>query len=426
MLLTHALEKRDIARETLERYHEINLLYRVAETIGACLNPHEIPHLVLTETNRVIQTDVTVVLLAEAEDEGKFEIKASFGPADHIEALHSASQHLIKQAYHTGGSDIIVPEPVDPVPFGAILYASLKARERILGVVLLGRLKGQPMFTAGDRKLVMALASQAAIAIEKAWLHQQEITQQRLEEELSIGRQIQLSLLPAACPTIPGWEFAAVYQAARQVGGDLYDFFELPGEPQRLGLVIADVTGKGVPAALFMAVSRTIIHTESMTGRRPAAVLKQANHLIVQNSRSQLFLSAFYATLDVCSGQLVFANGGHNWPLWLRRATGECQKLTARGVILGIFTNIELEERKIDMAPGDLLVFYTDGVTEARNAEGRLFGEARLQTTVTANSDASAEQVMQAILDAVKTFAGDTPPSDDFTLFVVKRQEITP
>jgi sigma-B regulation protein RsbU (phosphoserine phosphatase) len=306
----------------------------------------------------------------------------------------------------------------------SILAVPIKAQEQVLGLVLLGRLSGQAVFTASDEKLVMAVASQAAIAIERIRFYQQEIQRERLEKELAVGRQIQLSLLPAALPQLPGWEFAASYQAARQVGGDLYDFLELPAESPQLGLLIADVTGKGVPAALFMAFSRTIIRTEAASNRNPATVLGQANRLIVQDNRAKLLLTAFYGTLDIHTGQLVYARAGHDWPLWLRANTGECQELTARGVVLGAFNDIFLEERQIDVAPGDLLVFYTDGVTEAMNGVGQMFGQERLQTIVTANAEGSAEQVCQAVLGAIDNFTEDTPPADDITLLVVKRQRI--
>jgi sigma-B regulation protein RsbU (phosphoserine phosphatase) len=138
-----------------------------------------------------------------------------------------------------------------------------------------------------------------------------------------VARQIQLSLLPASYPKLPGWEFAAVYQAARQVGGDLYDFIELPAASPQLGLLIADVTGKGVPAALFMAFSRTIIRTEAMISRNPATVLERANRLIVHDNRSRLLLTAFYCLLDSHTGRLIYANAGHN--LYGCRPPGECQ-----------------------------------------------------------------------------------------------------
>jgi sigma-B regulation protein RsbU (phosphoserine phosphatase) len=369
---------------------------------------------------------VGVVLLPGAEGHEEFEVQASFGDSLYIEALMREAQALAEQVRHKARPDISTSSVTTSQPISAILGAPLKTQEQVLGVILLGRLSGQPVFTASDEKLVMALASQAAIAIERTRLHQQEIQQQRLEKELAVGRQIQLSLLPAAHPVLPGWEFATIYQAARQVGGDLYDFLELADESPQLGLLIADVTGKGVPAALFMAFSRAIIRTEATASRNPATVLERANRLIVNDNRSKLLLTAFYGTLDIHSGQLIYANAGHNEPLWLRSATDECQELAARGIVLGAFKDIPLEERQIEVAPGDLLIFYTDGVTEAMNATSQMFGEERLRAIVRANAGASAEQVCQAVLQALDNFIKDTPPSDDITLLIVKRQHTIP
>jgi serine phosphatase RsbU (regulator of sigma subunit) len=424
MLLTEASEKQDVVQETLERYREINLLYRIGETIGACLDASQLPQLVLSETQRVIRSEVGVVLLPSVEGREEFEAQASFGDSPYVEAFMTKAQPLAEQVRQKARPDIHASSATTLGPIGAILGAPIKTQEQVLGIVLLGRLSGQPVFTASDEKLVMALASQAAVAIERIRFYQQEIQRQRLEQELAVARQIQLSLLPANLPALPGWEFAASYQAARQVGGDLYDFLELAAESPQLGLLIADVTGKGVPAALFMAFSRAIIRTQATTSHSPATVLSRANRLIVHDNRSKLLLSAFYCTLDIHTGQLVYASAGHNWPLWLRTASGECQELAARGVVLGAFADIPLEERQIEVAPGDLLVFYTDGVTEAMNAAGQMFGEERLQTTITANVGGSAEQVCQAVLKALEIFTEDTPPSDDITLLVVKRQHI--
>lgn len=421
LLLDQALEKRDIARETLDRYREINLLYRIGETIGASLDADEIPRLELAEASRVIEANVSAVLLPSAGEGGDWEVKASLGADGEVGVLQHVAQSLIAQVRETGRPDIVAQPPADGVSLEAVLCVPLKARERVLGVVLFGRRAGRPVFTAGDEKLALALARQAAIAIEKAWLHQQEIKRQRMEEELAIGRRIQRSLLPEACPTVPGWEFAAIYEAAHQVGGDFYDFFELPDQSGRQGLVIADVTGKGVPAALMMAFSRAIIRTEAMSGRNPAAVLERANRLIVQDNRSQLLLSAFYALLDTRGGQMVYASGGHDRPLWWRAATRECSELQSRSLVLGAFPFVALEERTIEVAPADLLVFYTDGVTEARAADGDMFGEARLRAALAAHPEGSAEQVLRTIVEAVKTFVGDTPPADDVTVLVVKR-----
>jgi serine phosphatase RsbU (regulator of sigma subunit) len=251
----------------------------------------------------------------------------------------------------------------------------------------------------------------------------EELKLLRLEDELRIGREIQLSLLPESCPVIPGWEFAAYYQPARMVGGDLYDFIPLPQDPARLNIVIADVTGKGVPAALFMALSRTVLRVESMYNQSPAEVLRSANRYIVEDSRSRLFLSISLATLDTSNGRLTFANGGHDRPLWLRKSTGAIQPLTAAGLLLGVFPDIVLTNNEIEMAPGDYLIFYTDGVTEAQNEQGDFFDQERLRETITAGLGASAQQLLEAIVTAVEQFTGPTPQADDLTLVVVKRKE---
>ncbi len=293
---------------------------------------------------------------------------------------------------------------------------------RSIGVMMIDK-RDPLILDEGDLNFLRLMANQAAIAIDSARLHREEIQRQRLEDELSVGRQIQLSLLPASCPEVAGWEFAATYQPARLVGGDFYDFFELAGDPEQLGLVIADVAGKGVPSALFMALSRSLIRTQSMSGRHPADVLERANRLIYKDSRSSLFLTAFYATLDLRTGWLAYSNAGHNWPLWLQTETGKIEELKAKGMVLGAFEKVELQEREIDMAPGDNIVFYTDGITEAFNADSRMFGKEQLWTVIEENPKASAQKILDTIMETVNTFAGDTPQADDMTLFVVKRQK---
>jgi serine phosphatase RsbU (regulator of sigma subunit) len=383
----------------------------------------------LAEANHIIRAEAGVVLLPSTPStqvDIDLEIRAGSGNAGYAQGLSQVWQRVAGQVVRSGRPAIVTNLPDAPASVGPILCAPLKTQEKVLGAVLLGRQAGELEFTAGEEKLLMALAGQAAIALETARLHQEEIKRQRMEEELAIAREIQLSLLPETCPVIPGWEFAAAYRPALMVGGDLYDFLELPGEPRRMGLVIADVTNKGVPAALFMAFSRTIIRTMSMSGRydSPADVLSRANQSIVRDvqSDSRLLLSAFYATLDIDSGRLTYTNGGHNWPLWLQAATGEVQPLAARGIVLGIFEDIELEERAIQVAPGDLLLFYTDGVTEARDLGNQLFEEERLRDVLVAHPEASAQQLVGAVIEAVEAFSRDTPQADDLTLFVVKRQ----
>jgi sigma-B regulation protein RsbU (phosphoserine phosphatase) len=275
-----------------------------------------------------------------------------------------------------------------------------------------------------DLHYLRLMANQAAVAIEKTRLHAEEIKVQAMEKELAIGRQIQLGLLPSAPPVVPGWEFATRYEAAREVGGDFYDFFDLPGDGHRMGMVIADVTGKGVPAALFMARSSTVIRSTGLKARSPSTVLAQVNDLLHKDRPSELLLTASYAVLDTRQGRLVYANGGHCRPLWFQARTGKLRELNSQGVILGAFRGIEFEECAIDLEPGDMLVFYTDGVTEAMDADHQILGEERLRDVIVANAGASAQAVLDAIVDAVQAFAGSIAQSDDLTLFVVRRSTL--
>lgn len=280
------------------------------------------------------------------------------------------------------------------------------------------------LFDEDEMRFLHLMASQAAIAIEQARLRQEEIARQRLEQELAVGREIQLSMLPRECPVAPGWEFAADYQAARQVGGDFYDFFALPGDSGRLGIVIGDVVDKGVPAALFMALSRTVIRTAALDGRGPRATLMRANRLILEDSREGLFVTVCYAVLDTGTGRLTYANAGHNRPLWLRAGTGEVHELMARGIALGVIEEAELEEREVEVLPDDLLVFYTDGVTEAEDAKGQPFGVERLRPVVAADPNAGAEEIVSAVMHAMRGFAGSMSQSDDLTLVAIKRRPL--
>jgi len=398
---------RDLARETLERYRELNLLYRASETIGASLDATAVPGLLLAETERVIASDKAQVLLGDEP------------PAD---GWHVAGE-LIDQVRSTGRPDIgSWPEAGDGLH--SALAVPIRAGERMLGVVVLGRESTDRVFTASDEKLLLGLSSQAGLALERARLHEQETRRQRLEEELAVARRIQLTLLPARVPEIPGWGFAAVYQAARQIGGDFYDFLDHALPEHQLGIVIADVTGKGVPAALMMAYSRAVLRAESMAGRSPGDVLANTNRLIMQERQTRLFLSALYVELDLDSGRLRYANAGHDAPLLISSGGRESRELSEYGSILGAFSDLGLTEADLIMASGDTLVLYTDGVTEARNEQRELFGDDRLAAAATeaVAHGCNASAVLSAVTDAVAAFTAGAEQADDLTIVVVQRE----
>lgn len=307
--------------------------------------------------------------------------------------------------------------------FQGHVFIPLVGKGQSVGVMLFNT--REPRFWAPDEiRFMRLMVNQIALAIETARLHEQEVERQRMEQELAVGRKIQESLLPLSPPEVSKMDFASAYLPARQVSGDFYEFIDLPGEPERIGVVIADVVDKGVPAALFMVLSRTVIRTLSLSGRGPAAVLNKANEFILKDSRASLFLSAIYTELDTQSGRVCYANAGHNRPLWLRKSTGQCQELSEAGSLLAFMKNQAFKEQVIWMEPGDILVMYTDGVTEAMNPHGELFGEDRLRQVIEQIGNVSAQAMLDEIMLVVEDFLGEAPRADDLTLIVVRRSEI--
>ena len=306
--------------------------------------------------------------------------------------------------------------------FRAAAIVPLVAGGRSIGAMVVHARQPRKL-EESELRFLQLMGNQAAIALETARLHREEIQRHRLEEELAVGRQIQLSMLPEGNPALPGWEFAAHYEAARQVGGDFYDYFRMRrGDGSiTLAVIIADVADKGVPAALFMALSRTTIRNVAADSDSPAAALMKANELILEDSQAELFLTAFYAVFTPGSGNLVYTNAGHNPPLWYRNESDDFRLLNADGIALGVIADIALQDVVVEVAPGDVLVFYTDGVTEAMNEQMGEFGLHRLQETVARVADDSAAGIVEAILAAVDDFRGGVSYRDDLTLVVLKR-----
>lgn len=296
----------------------------------------------------------------------------------------------------------------------------LIAEETPIGALVLNN-RSPRSIDDSELRFLQLMANQAAIAIEKTRLHEEERQHQRLEDELAVARSIQLQLLPPNLPQADGWQFAAAYQAARQVGGDFYDFFSLPDNQDQLGFIVADVSGKGVPAALFMAMSRTLLRTTALSGRSPSQALMRANELILKDTQTELFLSAFYLILSTADGTIDFASAGHNPPYLVRGENGQVFNLEAAGMILGAFDEIELEQKQAELKTNDLLVLYTDGITEAFNTDGEPYGEERLIRLLHEYHDLNAQELLSQLLDDVNQFAGSSPPSDDLTVVVIKR-----
>jgi sigma-B regulation protein RsbU (phosphoserine phosphatase) len=291
-------------------------------------------------------------------------------------------------------------------------------KQKIIGVVQLLNKRDGP-FTARDERLLAAMGSQAAISIENARLYQQEIEQQLLNRELETAHAIQASFLPDRLPEPEGWDIAAFWRPIRNVAGDFYDFYPL--DDGRLGIMIADVSGKGIPAALFMALSVTVLRFGMSLNLPPAEVTRRANELIINDQRSRMFATVFTGYLALDDGQFQFASAGHNPALVYHAAEGRAEFVSASGVALGIFRGATFAEERLRLERGDILILYTDGITEVSNAEEDEFGEDRLEALVVEHADQPAQVIADAVLDAITVFAEGEAMFDDATLVILKR-----
>ena len=243
---------------------------------------------------------------------------------------------------------------------------------------------------------------------------------ERVEKELEIARGIQQSFLPERPPEVPGFDLAALSQPAKEVGGDFYDF--IPVGSQKWGLVIADVSGKGVPAALFMALSRTLVRANVSDDVTVSEAIRKSNDLIAENDRSNMFVTLFYGVLDPQKATLTYVSAGHNPPIMLRRGPNDIIMLQAKGVALGVLPGIGLEEKEISLGKGDVVILYTDGVTEAINESEEQFNHERIIAIAEENRDLPAVEIVERIKDGVLEFSRGQPQFDDITLMVLKVQ----
>lgn len=294
----------------------------------------------------------------------------------------------------------------------------INPQQKIIGVVQLLNKHDGP-FAMRDERLLSAMASQAAISVENARLYEQEIHQQLIEQELRTAHNIQASFLPDRIPEYEGWSLAARWVPVRNVAGDFYDFFPL--DDGRVAVVIADVSGKGIPASLFMALTVTMLRFAMTLNLPPGEVTRRANELIIDEQRSKMFATTFISYVDLREGWVEYASGGHNLPIVYRASTGACEYLSASGVAVGIFKGADFANERTRLDPGDILVLYTDGITEVINDDEEEFGEERIETLLASHADRPACELTEMLLQAIEDFAGSQDLFDDATLVVIKR-----
>ncbi len=310
-------------------------------------------------------------------------------------------------------------DQVDMLRGDWILGYPLSLQGQVMGIMVVREVNASPAFWERRLEIINGIAQQASLAIQNDLLKQEMVETERMEREIQLARQIQETFLPDTLPQLNRWELDLRWETAREIGGDFYDIFKLGDN--RVGLVIADVADKGLPAALYMTVARTLIRASATDSASPAKVLEEVNRLLVNDSTDSMFITVVYIVLSLDSGEFVFCNAGHNRPLLYRAKNRVLEQLVKGGTALGILEDLTLTDHTLRIDPGDALILYTDGVTDIISPEGEMFGEERLREIIQTHGRERIQDMLENLDDAMIDFRRGTPPVDDVTLLAIRR-----
>jgi serine phosphatase RsbU (regulator of sigma subunit) len=432
-LLTHLAakesERRALSTEVLHLYREVHLIEQLSEQLAALLDLSTVGQSALDQARRLIGASHGGVLILEKPG-GPLCSAASFG-ADAPDL--SPASRFAASILDRGIAEIVNDFASDPraldsaTSLRSLICAPLRAKQRTVGVITLANTTGTPYSTT-DLKLLNTIALQTAAAIENSLLCSEMVDAVRdreqlaaIQKELDTARTIQHSLVPRTFPPFPertDFEIHAEMTSARAVGGDFFDFFLI--DDDHLAVVIGDVSGKGIPAALYMAVTRTQIKTTALQGMPPEDCLREVNHVLVRDRVSAMFATCFYGVLNTRTGQLDYCNAGHNPPLLLR-ASGAVEPVDmAGGMPLGLFDLKPYSGGSVKLAPGDALFLYTDGVPEATNQALDDFTDERLTAVLGAATSLSCVDIIDRVTREVLAFTAGAPQSDDITMLSIR------
>ncbi|MEY4069873.1 MAG: hypothetical protein RL721_487 [Candidatus Eisenbacteria bacterium] len=393
--LDYALLSQEIERRALEK----DVLLDVTRLLAAPFELEEVVEAIITGLRQVVDFDAAAVYLV-ARDTASLEMVSDLGYPEGSEvAFELQMGEGIVGWVAKSGEAVIVPDvTADPRYVAARpttrseIATPLIVEGRVIGVFNLES-DHEDLYHEGHLELLSAFAAQAAVAVERARTARDRVERRRLEKELAIARDIQRSFLPAVAPSVPGFDLAGTF---------------------------ADVSGKGIPAALLMAGFRMSLLAEIRNEFAIRAVMRKVNRLLFESTDRGKFVTAFYGVLDWRNGILIFSNAGHNPPL-LIRPDGTTDPLSEGGVALGVLEDTQYEERPLAIADGDVAVLYTDGVSEAENEMGEQFGVERIEAIVRANPTHTARELMQDLIAAVLDWAGERGLNDDLTLLVMRK-----
>src|SRR5215207_1523835 len=424
---------KEAASKGLTTIDKLRMLLDISKKISRSLDLQEVLNQVMDTLDSLIPYDAAGIfvlecidpeLLPEGEEPCEFKSEAVRGyDIDELSDLHlKLGEGFIGSVAVSGTPMISHDVRKDPVYINARdrtrseMVAPIISNDEVIGVF---DLESDELnaYSNDDMDVLMLLASQVAIIIEKVMLHEQLIEKQRLQGQLEVARQVQLELLPPQDPELPGYDISAYNFPTEEVSGDYYDWVKTFDD--EIGIVIADVSGKGVPAAILMAFLRSSLRAATHIGYATNISLAKVNYLLWESIERNQFVTAFHAILDASNRTLSYSNAGHNPPL-LINAKGEASFIEYGEQPLGMFPGTRYHQYHLLLEPGDIMVLYTDGVTEASNPDGVEFGRDRLVQAVKENYDRPARELIASLEMAVLEWTANRGANDDVTFFVIK------
>lgn len=425
--LEKQLQTLQLENQRLRRgLEELALLNELAREIGASVNTQEIIQTIIRRSLRAVHAEQGVITLLEPEALASMKtlvrtrVSSMEQPAFHLEQSLQGWMLLHKKA-------LVVNDPQHDERFHGVEWeASIRSlvcvplliKSEVKGLFTLYNKKGEEGFSAEDQRLLGIIAAQSAQVIENARLYEEERALLRMQQEMKLATKIQLELLPKHAPQLAGYDIAGKSIPAQSVGGDYFDFIAI--DEKRMALCVGDISGKGLPAALLMANLQATMRSLSLTPSAVGECLGRANRLLHQSTDSEKFATLFYGVLDIEKHCLCYGNAGHNDPFVLSQQN-EPRLLKTGGIMLGLLPQRTFADETITLAPGELLVIYSDGISEAVNVLDEQFGEERMLAVIQEHWQASASELVERVLAAVQSHAGSAPQADDMTLMMVKR-----
>lgn len=406
---------------------ELSILNDLSRAIGASLNSEEIIQTIIRRSLRAVNAEQGVITLIDDQNQDTMKtlVRTTVSSGDH--QPYHFSQSLLGWM-QLNKKPLLIQSPAQDERFRGITWESsirsvlcvpLMVKSNLIGVLTVYNRKDSDSFSENDQRLLAIIAAQSAQVVENARLYEKEKDLVRMQEELRLAARIQQELLPKKPPTVPGYDIYGTTRPAQVIGGDYFDFVHI--DDGHIGICIGDVSGKGLPASLLVSNLQATVRSHAMQNLPPKELVRKGNKVLFQNTSPEKFATFFYAVLDTKEHVLHVSNGGHDHP-FLFNKQGEHRRLKTGGIPLGMFEDFPYEEEEIPLEPGDLLVMYSDGITESMNALEEEFGETRLLNTLQKYRDASSTELIANITQATRAHAGDTPQMDDMTLVVLRRK----